>query len=78
MTKIDEGNLTSCGSIVVIDVGHAHKGVIGFLRDSVRASECRRRGVRFLPEQVIRRLVFQYKPSKGTTLAVNPLDATFP
>jgi len=62
----------TANAIRIIDVGRASKGLVEILRDQVRAGECRKRGVRFLPEQVIRRLVFELKFTPGRELAIKP------
>lgn len=59
-------------AIQIIDVGRNSKGLIEILRDQVRAGEYRKRGVRFLPEQVIRRLVFELKFTPGREFAIKP------
>lgn len=59
-------------AIRIIDVGCASKGLLEILRDQVRAGEYRKRGVRFLPEQVIRRLVFEIKFTPGREFAIKP------
>lgn len=59
-------------TIQIIDVGRNSKGLIEILRDQVRAGECHKRGVRFLPEQVIRRLVFELKFEPGKEIAIKP------
>lgn len=63
-------------SIVIIDVGPAHKGLLPILREQVYASECRRRKVRFLPAQVVRRLVAEIKFDEGTGMAINPFETS--
>ena len=59
-------------TITIIDVGRNSKGLIEILRDQVRAGDCHKRGVRFLPEQVIRRLVFDLKFTPGQEFAIKP------
>lgn len=62
--------------IHVIDVGPAHKEFINLLRDQVYVSECRRRKVKFLPAQVIRRKVSEVSFKDAQGLSLNPFDAT--
>lgn len=62
-------------AITVIDVGPTHKGVVHLLREHVYASECRRRGVKFLPAQVVRRLVVEMQFDEATSVAINPFAA---
>lgn len=64
-------------AITVIDVGPGHRSVVHLLRDQVYASECKRRGVKFLPAQVVRRLVVEVKFDEATNVAINPFDTCF-
>lgn len=59
-------------AIQIIDVGRASAGLVEILRDQVRSGECHKRGVKFLPEQVIRRLVFELKFTPGREFAIKP------
>lgn len=58
--------------IKIVDVGYGSAALIDHLRDTVRQAECVKRGVRFLPEQVIRRLVFELKLTPGHEFAIKP------
>lgn len=59
-------------AITVIDVGPTHRSVVHLLREQVYTSECKRRGVKFLPAQVVRRLVVEVKFDETTNVAINP------
>lgn len=59
-------------AITVIDVGPTHRSVVCFLREQVYTSERKRRGLRFLPAQVGRRLVIEVNFDEATNVAINP------
>ncbi len=64
-------------AITVIDVGSGHRRVFNLLREKIYASECKRRGVKFLPAQVVRRLIAKVKFDEATNVAINPFDTRF-
>ena len=62
--------MKNMNNIKIIDVRAGSAGLVDHLRHVVRQTECVKRGVRFLPEQVIRRLVFEVKIEPGKEFSV--------
>lgn len=51
----------SLGNVRIIDVGSGYRDFIDLVRDHASQIECRRRKVKFLPAQVVRRLTSEVK-----------------
>ena len=59
--------------IHIVDIGRTSRGLIHFLRDAAYAAECKRRRVRFLPAQVLRRAIGEITfDSPAQAIALKP------